>query len=123
MLISVPGGRFPRALLQPPRRASSSAGSSANAIPAGVAAFHYNQKKMSFINSLTIYWYGATVNTFNSLNKKEHMHIAFAPFLRSSRYEFTSFAPFHIDTHSYNFLLGQEVSPTVKDFGSSQNHY
>jgi len=43
VLISVTGGRFPRALPQPPRRASSPAGSSAHAIPDGVAAFHYNQ--------------------------------------------------------------------------------
>ena len=37
------GGRFPRAWPQPPRRASSPAGSSAHAIPAGVAALHSNQ--------------------------------------------------------------------------------
>jgi len=35
VLISVTGGRFPRALPQPPRRASSPPGSSAHAIPAG----------------------------------------------------------------------------------------
>ena len=43
VLIFVTGGRFPRAWLQSPRRASSTAGSSAHAIPAGVAAFHSNQ--------------------------------------------------------------------------------
>jgi len=39
----VSAGRFPRAWLQSPRRASSSVGSSAHAIPAGVAVFHSNQ--------------------------------------------------------------------------------
>jgi len=34
---TVPYGRFPRAWPQPPQRASSLAGSSAHAIPAGVA--------------------------------------------------------------------------------------
>jgi len=38
-----PDGRFPRAWPQPPRRASSSAVSSAHAISAGVAVFHSNQ--------------------------------------------------------------------------------
>ena len=41
-LIYASGGRFPRARPQPPRR-SASAGSSARAAPAGVAALHYNQ--------------------------------------------------------------------------------
>ena len=41
-LISVPSGRFPRARLQPPRHCVP-AGSSARAVPAGVAALHYNQ--------------------------------------------------------------------------------
>ena len=41
-LISVPGGRFPRARLQPPRHCVP-AGSSARAVPAGVAALHSNQ--------------------------------------------------------------------------------
>jgi len=44
MLISTPGGRFPRAWLQPPRRYAP-AGSSAQAIPAGVAALRSNQRE------------------------------------------------------------------------------
>ena len=43
-LISASGGRFPRAWLQPPRRFARP-GSSAQAIPAGVAAFRSNQRK------------------------------------------------------------------------------
>ena len=43
VLISVTGGRFPRALPQPPRRASSPSAIAGYAIPDGVAAFHYNQ--------------------------------------------------------------------------------
>jgi len=43
LLISVSAGRFPRAWPQPPRRASSPVGSSAHAISAGVAVFHFNQ--------------------------------------------------------------------------------
>ena len=43
-MISVPIGRFPRARLQPPRREKRTpAGSSARAVPAGVADFHSNQ--------------------------------------------------------------------------------
>jgi len=41
-MISAAGGRFPRAWLQPPRRFAP-AGSSAQAFPAGVAAFRFNQ--------------------------------------------------------------------------------
>jgi len=44
MVISVSDGRFPRAWPQPPRRASSSVGSSAHAISAGVAVLHSNQR-------------------------------------------------------------------------------
>ena len=44
-LISAPGRRFPRAWLQPPRRFAP-ARSSAHAIPAGVAAFHFNQQNV-----------------------------------------------------------------------------
>ena len=44
MLISASGGRFPRARLQPPRRFTP-VGSSARAVPAGVATFHYNQRE------------------------------------------------------------------------------
>ncbi len=44
MLISASGGRFPRARLQPPRRFTP-AGSSARAVPAGVATFRYNQRE------------------------------------------------------------------------------
>ena len=63
MLISVPGGRFPRARLQSPSHSENNApavtrrkdigqkkltnvfpaGLSARAVPAGVAAFHFNQ--------------------------------------------------------------------------------
>ncbi len=43
-LISTPGGRFPRAWLQPPRHYAP-AGSSAQAIPAGVAALRSNQRE------------------------------------------------------------------------------
>ena len=42
-LIFVTDERFPRAVREPPRRASSPAGSSPHAIPAGVAVFHYNR--------------------------------------------------------------------------------
>ena len=46
MLIYSTGGRFPRAWLQPPRRSFlAPAGSSAQAIPAGVAALRSNQRK------------------------------------------------------------------------------
>ena len=41
--IFVAGGRFPQAWLQSPRHYVP-AGLSAHAIPAGVAAFHYNHK-------------------------------------------------------------------------------
>ena len=41
-MISAAGGRFPRAWLQSPRRFAP-AGLSAHAIPAGVAAFRFNQ--------------------------------------------------------------------------------
>jgi len=44
LLISASGGRFPRARLQPPRRYTP-AGSSARAVPAGVATFRYNQRE------------------------------------------------------------------------------
>jgi hypothetical protein len=44
-MISATGGRFPRAWLQPPRRFSP-AGSSAHAIPAGVAALRFNQQNV-----------------------------------------------------------------------------
>jgi len=44
MLIFASGGRFPRARLQPPRRFTP-AGSSARAVPAGVATFRYNQRE------------------------------------------------------------------------------
>ena len=44
-LISAPGGRFPRARLQSPRRCAP-AGLSARAVPAGVAAFRFNQRNM-----------------------------------------------------------------------------
>ena len=40
-VITVSDGRFPRAWLQSPRRFAS-AGPSAHAIPAGVAALHYS---------------------------------------------------------------------------------
>lgn len=41
-LLSVSGGRFPRARLQPPRRqVRAPVGSSARAVPVGVAAFHF----------------------------------------------------------------------------------
>ena len=39
-MIFVTGGRFPRALPQPPRFAT---GSSPNAVPTGVATLRYNQ--------------------------------------------------------------------------------
>ena len=43
-MISVPSGRFPRARPQPPRREGRApVGSSARAVPAGVAAQHSNQ--------------------------------------------------------------------------------
>jgi len=42
-LIYVSAGRFPRAWPQTPLQASSPVGSSAHAIPAGVAVFHSNQ--------------------------------------------------------------------------------
>ena len=41
-LISTPGGRFPRARLQSPRRYAP-AGLSARAVPAGVAALRFSQ--------------------------------------------------------------------------------
>ena len=44
MLVCATDGRFPRAWLQPPRR-SAPAGSSAQAIPAGVAVLRSNQRK------------------------------------------------------------------------------
>jgi len=47
-LISVPSGRFPRAWLQSPRRYAP-AGSSAQAIPAGVAALHSNQLELDLV--------------------------------------------------------------------------
>jgi len=44
-LISAPGGRFPRARLQSPRRYAP-AGLSARAVPAGVAALRFNQQNV-----------------------------------------------------------------------------
>ena len=50
-MISVSGGRFPRARLQSPRHYVP-AELSARAVPAGVATFHYNQLSdyLLFIN-------------------------------------------------------------------------
>ncbi|NME05178.1 hypothetical protein HF876_04860 [Psychrobacillus sp. BL-248-WT-3] len=46
-MICLPGGRFPPAWPQPPRRYAP-AGSSPHAIPAGVATFHSNQLVFSY---------------------------------------------------------------------------
>ena len=73
-LISVPGGRFPRARLQPPRHCVP-AGSSARAVPAGVAALHSNQllpinRKVMSVTS----YYKSHLNAFCSLQKIRYYH-------------------------------------------------
>ena len=51
--ISVPSGRFPRARLQSPRHCVP-AGSSARAVPAGVAALHSNQLVLLYKRSFLV---------------------------------------------------------------------
>ena len=71
--VSAPGGRFPRAWLQPPRRFAP-AGSSAHAIPAGVATLRFNQENCLLINNnslkINIKQFFNSVNTENGLGQQ-----------------------------------------------------
>ena len=67
-LISVSSGRFPRARLQSPRHYVP-AGSSARAVPAGVAALHYNQLVLTIKKKFISYPDASRAGFFLAMDK------------------------------------------------------